>query len=227
MNAGAFPFQGSGPASGLTGGDEDDPRLSAPATERNRAAILEVLSRVLPASGTILELASGTGEHAAWFARHLDAVDWQPSDPDPRLRRSIDAHARDAADAGLRAPAPALDIDVTRRPWPVADAAAAVCINMIHISPWAATTGLFAGCRDVLRDGAPLVLYGPFKRGGAHTADSNAHFDDSLRARDPRWGVRDVDDVAAVARDHDFGLEEIVEMPANNLCLVFRREGSG
>lgn len=209
---------------GLVASADEDPRLHAPATQRNRMPILEVLSRVLPGSGTVLELASGTGEHAAWFAQHLRPLEWQPSDPDAQMRRSIDAHARFA---GVRSMAPARDIDVTQSPWPMERADAAVCINLLHISPWAATEGLFAGCAGLLPARAPLVIYGPFKRGGAHTAESNARFDESLRTRNPEWGVRDVDEVAASATGHGFALSEVVEMPANNLILVFRREEDG
>lgn len=199
---------------------EDEARLHAPATQRNRKPILEVLMRVLPARGTVLELASGTGEHAVWFAHHLRPLVWQPSDADPAMRQSIDAHARAAGIPNIH---PAVEIDATRPPWPVERADAAVCINLLHISPWAATEGLFAGLRQHLAQGAPVAIYGPFKRGGQHTADSNARFDASLRERNPEWGVRDVDDVAEVARANGFSLEETVEMPANNLIAVFRR----
>jgi hypothetical protein len=208
---------------GLSGGKQpSDPRLHAPATQRNRQPILDVLSRVLPGSGTVLELASGTGEHAVWFAQHLRPLVWQPSDADPDMRRSIDAHAHFA---GARSIRPALAIDVTSRPWPIESASAAVCVNLLHISPWAATEGVFAGCADLLPAGAPFAIYGPFKRDGQHTAESNARFDSSLRASDPSWGVRDIEDVSVVAERHGFTLEEIAEMPANNLILVFRRQG--
>lgn len=207
---------------GLRGSDQaGDPRLYAPAAQRNREPILEVLSRVLPGSGTVLELASGTGQHAVWFAQHLRPLVWQPSDADADMRRSIDAHAHFA---GVRSIRPALAIDVTSRPWPIDSANAAVCINLLHISPWAATEGLFAGCAEVLPTGAPLAVYGPFKRDGQHTAESNARFDESLRHSDPAWGVRDVQDVATAGRNA-FALEEVVDMPANNLVLVFRRRG--
>jgi len=212
-------------------GDESDPggrvgldlRLHAPATQRNRAPILEVLSRVLPGSGTVLELAGGTGEHAAYFAQHLRPLIWQPSDADPEMRRSIDSYARFAEVASMR---PALDLDVTWRPWPIARAEAAVCINLLHIAPWAATEGLMAGCAEIL-DGpdAPLVIYGPFKREGVHTAESNAQFDRMLRAENPAWGVRDVAEVTAVAEARGLRLDEVVEMPANNLILVYRKPG--
>ena len=197
-----------------------DPRRHAPATQRNREPILEVLYRVLPASGRVLELASGTGEHAVWFAHALRPLVWVPSDPDPEMRRSIAAHAASAQVRTLETP---LDIDVTRRPWPVAHADAVVCINLLHIAPWAASEGLMAGAAEVLPTDAPLYVYGPFTRDGAHTAESNARFDESLRASDPAWGVRDVAEVTAEAERRGLALDEVVEMPANNLSLVFRK----
>jgi SAM-dependent methyltransferase len=195
-----------------------DGRLHAPATQRNRGPILEVLMRLLPADGTVLEIASGTGEHAAWFAQHLRPLVWQPSDADPDMRASIDAHARAQ---GVRTIQPAIELDVRSSPWPVRRADAVVCINLIHIAPWAAAEGLFDGAAGVLAQGAPLLLYGPFKRGGEHTAESNARFDASLRANDPTWGVRDLDDVDALAADHGFQPQEVVEMPANNLTVAY------
>ncbi len=203
---------------GLRGGE--DARLHAPATQRNRQPILDVLLRVLPSSGTALELASGTGEHAVWFAHNLRPLVWQPSDPDPQMRRSIDSHARAAEVGNIR---PAIEIDVTRGPWPVDTVDAIVCINLLHISPWQATEGLFAGAAAHLAAGAPLVIYGPFKRGGVHSAESNERFDVSLKASNPEWGVRDLDAVAEVAAANGFALEETIEMPANNLTVVFRR----
>ena len=163
-------------------------RRFAPATQRNREPILAVLDRVLPRRGLVLEVASGTGEHAAWFAHNLRPLLWQPSDPDPELRRSITSHG--ASIANLKAP---LDLDVTRSPWPLDEAGAVVCINMIHIAPWAAAEGLMAGAGALLPAGAPLYIYGPFRRDGRHTAPSNAAFDRSLRAENPDWGVRDLE----------------------------------
>ena len=197
-----------------------DGRLHAPATQRNRGPILEVLMRLLPADGTVLEIASGTGEHAAWFAQHLRPLVWQPSDADPEMRASIDAHARAQ---GVRTIQPAIELDVRRNPWPIRRADAVVCINLIHIAPWAAADGLFAGAAGILAPGAPLLLYGPFKRGGQHTSDSNARFDASLRASDPSWGVRDLDEVDALAAGHGFQPREVAEMPANNLLAAFSR----
>lgn len=199
------------------GTDARDPRLHAPATQRNRAAILEVLSRVLPGTGPVLEVASGTGEHAAWFAQHLRPLAWQPSDPDPIMRRSIVAHG--TAVRTLEAP---LDLDATRHPWPIEQAGAVVCINMIHIAPWSAAEGLIEGAAAILPAGGVLYLYGPFKRDGQHTAPSNAAFDAALRAENSAWGVRDLEAVTDLARARGLVLEEVVEMPANNLSVIYR-----
>ena len=198
----------------------DDLRLFAPATQRNRVPILDVLMRVLPARGLALEVASGTGEHALWFAQNLRPLVWQPSDPDPEMRESILSHGRGAELASLRPP---LDLDTTRLPWPIAEADAVVCINLVHIAPWSATLGLLEGAAAILPPEAPLYLYGPFRRDGGHTAESNAHFDRSLRSRNPEWGVRALEDIAAAARDAGLALDETVDMPANNLSVVFRR----
>lgn len=198
---------------------EPGPRaLHAPATARNRDPILEVLLRVLPPAGLALEVASGTGEHAAWFAPRLPGLSWQPSDPDAVARASIEAWRQAAAAGNLLPP---LDLDVRRWPWPLERAEAVVAINMIHISPWQATEGLLRGSAALLGPGAPLVLYGPFRREGRHTASSNEAFDTDLRMRDPSWGVRDLEAVAEVAEAFD--LDEVVAMPANNLTVVFRR----
>lgn len=195
-----------------------DARLRAPATGRNRDPILAVLRRVLPPSGLVLEVASGTGEHAAHFALHLPDLIWQPSDADPRSLASIAAWAAASGAANLRPP---LTLDATVEKWPLGQADAMVCINMIHIAPWEACLGLLAGAKRLLGPGAPLVLYGPYMREGLHTAPSNDAFDRSLRAQNPAWGVRDADAVVAAASG--FRLDEIVEMPANNLTLVLRR----
>lgn len=194
-------------------------RLFAPAAQRNRGPILDVLREELPASGLVLEIASGTGEHVAHFARNLPASTFQPTDPDARARASVAAWI---AASGLGNIRPPLDLDVRRTPWPLAQADALVCINMIHISPWEATESLFATASALLPEGAPLVTYGPYKREGAHTAPSNVEFDASLRATDPAWGVRDLEAVAACAAKNGFSAPRIVEMPANNLTLVFR-----
>jgi SAM-dependent methyltransferase len=192
--------------------------LHAPATERNREPILAVLQRVLPPEGLVLEIASGTGQHAAFFAAALPALRWQPSDPASAHRDSVAAWA-----ASLTNVLPAVELDVERWPWPVTRADAVVCINMIHIAPWSAAQALFAGAARILPAGGVLFLYGPFTRDGQHTAESNQRFDERLRAEDPRWGVRDLGDVTALAGETGFGDPEILVMPANNLSLIFRR----
>jgi SAM-dependent methyltransferase len=197
----------------------DDKRF-APATARNRDAIADVLARILPAKGLVLEVASGTGEHVVWFAEHFPDLVWQPSDPSPAARRSIAAWADHAGRDNIRPP---LELSADGADWPVAAADAVLCINMIHISPWAATEGLLAGAARLLPPGGPLYLYGPYKRDGAHTAPSNADFDESLRARDPDWGVRDMEAVIAAAEAAGLAFEEAVPMPANNFSLILRR----
>ncbi len=197
-----------------------DARLFAPATQRNRVPILDVLSRVLPGEGLVLEVASGTGEHAVWFAQHLRPLTWQPSDADPEMRESIAAHARARGVKSLRPP---LDLDVTSSNWPISQADGIVCINLIHIAPWAVAEGLVAGAARILSSGRVLYLYGPYRRDGGHTAPSNAEFDRSLRSRNPDWGVRDLEAVTRLAQQQGFELREVVEMPANNLSVVFAR----
>jgi hypothetical protein len=197
-----------------------DARRFAPATERNRGPILAVLERVLPARGLVLEIASGTGEHAVAFAERLPGLVIQPSDGDPDALASIEAWRRHAGLANVRAP---LALDVHARPWPLAEAPDAIlCCNMIHIAPWSACLALLDGAASWLAPGKPLVLYGPFREGGVHTAPSNEVFDASLRERDARWGVRDQDEVAAEAAARGLRLDEVVAMPANNRTLVFR-----
>lgn len=191
----------------------------APATARNREPIRAVLARVLPAHGVVLELASGTGEHAVAFATALPALTWQPSDPSAEARASIAAHRDEAGLPNLRPP---LDLDVTALPWPLAHVDAIACINMLHIAPWEAALALFSGAGAVLSPGAPLVTYGPYLIDGA-TAPSNLDFDRSLRARDPRWGVRELRDLEAAAAPHGLTLHEVVALPANNHALVWRR----
>jgi SAM-dependent methyltransferase len=198
-----------------------DDRLYAPATLRNRASIAGVLARWLPSEGTVLEVASGTGEHALHFAAAFPQLVWQPSDPAATHRRSIEAHRRVAGLSNLRPP---LDIDVTAPDWPLPGAVDAVlCCNMIHIAPWAAAEGLCAGAARHLRPGGGLYLYGPFKRDGRHTAPSNASFDATLRAQDPAWGVRDLEAVAALAAAAGLAAPLIEAMPANNLSLWFAK----
>lgn len=196
-----------------------DAKQQAPATQRNREPIREVLARELPPRGTVLEIASGSGEHAIYFARAFADLTWQPSDVGERALASIAAWSAEAQLANLRPP---VALDVTAASWPVAHADAIVCINMVHISPWEATLGLFAGAARLLPAGALLYLYGPYRFSGEFTAPSNAEFDRALRARDPRWGVRDIDEVTAAAARHGFALRATIAMPANNHSLVFR-----
>jgi hypothetical protein len=195
-------------------------RQSAPAALRNREPILGVLQSVLPDAGLVLELASGTGEHAVFFARHLPGLTWQPSDPSLTAHQSIIAWA---ASEGSENVLPPLDIDAASDVWPITHAAALVCINMIHISPWESTLGLMRGAGRLLGPGAPLYLYGPYKRRDHRLEPSNAAFDQSLRSRDPRWGLRELDEVVACAAEHGLRLDQVVEMPANNLSVVFRK----
>jgi hypothetical protein len=197
-----------------------DPRQHAPAAARNRDPILAVLRDVLPGTGTVLEIASGSGEHILHFARGLPGLTFQPSDPNPEARQSIAAWVAESGLANLRPP---LALDAAAPPWPIAAADAVLCINMIHISPWAATEGLLRGAAAILPPGAPLYLYGPYRRAGVPTAPSNEEFDRSLRDRNPDWGLRDLEAVAALAAAAGFGPPAVTEMPANNLSVVFRR----
>jgi SAM-dependent methyltransferase len=194
--------------------------LTSPSVARNREPILAVLRRVLPKQGDILEIASGTGEHAVFFAAALPNLLWQPTDQDPLALRSIAAHR---AAAGLSNLAPPLPLEASASDWPVSHADAVVAINMVHISPWSATEGLIRGSERILPPGGILYLYGAYKENGIHTAPSNAVFDESLRARHPDWGVRDVVDVARLAEAHGLALVQQIAMPAHNLSLVFRR----
>jgi SAM-dependent methyltransferase len=191
-----------------------------PAPERNKGPILEVLRRVLPARGVALEIASGSGQHAAYFAAQLPELVWQPSDVDEVNLASIRSWVAEAAGSNLRAP---LELDVCASDWGVGLVDAVFNANMIHISPWECCAGLIAGAGRHLAPDGVLVMYGPYRVGGAHTAKSNADFDASLKARDARWGVRDCEAVAALALEEGLALEERVEMPANNQVLVFRR----
>ena len=198
-----------------------DPRQHRPHVARNRDPILEVLRRLLPATGLVLEVASGSGEHAAYFATKLPALMWQPTDPDPEAIASTAAHRVTASVPNLLPP---LMLDVMSERWPVDRADAVICCNMIHIAPWSACEGLVAGAARTLPSGGLLYLYGPYKIGGEHTAPSNRNFDLDLRARNPEWGIRDLGDVTALAERHGFKLAETVPMPANNLSVIFQRE---
>jgi len=197
-------------------------RLEAPAALRNRQPIMGVLGRHLPEAGTVLEIASGSGQHIVAFCRQFPHLTWQPSDPDPQARRSITAWS-EHEDLAINAP---LDIDTRDDRWPtdhLDDIVAVIAINMVHISPWDSTVGLFRGAANRLAGGGLVYLYGPYRIEGVHTAPSNAAFDQSLRNRDPSWGVRDRGDVAEVAGEYGFRLIETVAMPNNNFSLIFRR----
>lgn len=192
----------------------------APAAERNRQPILDVLRRVLPSAGLVLEVASGTGQHAIFFSEHLPSLRWQPTDASSEAVQSIGAWVDETARENILAP---LDLDVRSPQWPIAKADALVCINMIHISPWETTEALFHGASKLLAGGAPMVTYGPYRLQGEHTAPSNAAFDQSLRSRNARWGVRDIDELLELGVRTGFTLEERVSMPANNMTLVWTR----
>ncbi|WP_204137711.1 DUF938 domain-containing protein [Halomicronema sp. CCY15110] len=207
-----------------------DKRQHAPAAERNREPIVAVLAEHLPASGTVLEIASGTGQHAVFFAERLAPRSWLPSDPNPIARDSISSWRAIAQPPNLYEP---LAIDVTQAQWPhlvttwqqqhtpVSELRAIVNINMIHIAPWIACEGLFAGAAQLLTVGDVLYLYGPFKQGGRHTAPSNAAFDRSLQQQNPAWGIRDLEAVCETAQTSGFVLQATIPMPANNLSVIF------
>jgi SAM-dependent methyltransferase len=208
----------SDPTPWIVAEDSGALRKHAPATLRNREGIAAELAALLPESGTVLEVASGSGEHAAFFAERFPGLTFVPSDPDAAARASIAAWC-----AGLANVAPPLAIDAVAGDWPIAAADAVLCINMVHISPWDATVGLFSACAELLPPGAPLILYGPYREAGVETAESNLAFDESLKARNPAWGLRDVADVDQLAAECGLGRVQRVAMPANNLMLVYRR----
>ena len=201
-----------------------DVRRHAPATLRNKEPILSVLKEVFPKRGTILEIASGTGEHAVGFAGAFPDAFWLPSDVDRRALISIDAYRQLAS---LQNVMPAIRLDVTDSEWPVGSADAMLCVNMIHITPWHCCEGLLRGAGGLLAPDGPLVIYGPFSRGGVHTAASNAAFDASLKRQNANWGVRDLSDIEAEGTAHGLFLERVVEMPSNNFCLILRARPSG
>lgn len=205
----------------------EDHRQFAPASDRNRDPILAVLKRHLPQTGDglVIEVASGTGQHTAWFAAAFPHLTWQPSDLNADAHHSITAWIAHEGVSNARAP---LRLDATAEAWDeiVLDPppVALLNVNMIHISPWSACEGLMAKAGSLLPEGAHLMMYGPYRRGGRHTAPSNAAFDESLRSRDPSWGIRDLEDVIACAEKNGLGHVETVEMPANNLTVVYRRQ---
>jgi SAM-dependent methyltransferase len=198
-------------------------KREAPATQRNRGPIAEVLRTALPPASLVLEVASGTGEHAIHFAAAFPTLTFQPSDPDPAALQSIAAWGEEAGLPNLRPP---VQLDAAAAEWPVDHADAILCINMVHISPWQATLGLLDGAARLLPPNGPLFLYGPYLRSGVATAPSNLAFDRSLRARDPRWGLRQLEAVEAAAASRGFRLDRIIEMPANNLSVLFRVRGA-
>ena len=201
----------------LKNGDTLLPR--SPAAERNKQPILDVLREVLPTTGRVLEIASGTGQHVSPFARAMPGLIWQPSDPDPDYRATL---LRRGRLEGLKNVLEPIALDVRGTPWPVAAADAVVCINMIHIAPWEATLALILGARNVLPADGVLFLYGPYRREGRHTGPGNVAFDADLRSRNPAWGIRDLESVERLAIDAGFSLDRIVAMPADNLSVVFR-----
>lgn len=200
--------------------DPADPRRFAPSTARNREPILQVLRDLLPTTGRVLEIASGAGEHAAYFADHFPDLTWQPSDADPEASPSIAAWAAQARHGNVKPP---LVLDVARWPWPLESAEAVICINMVHISPWACTEGLMRGAGAILQAGGLLYLYGPYRIDGQQTAPSNEQFEQWLKSLNPEFGVRDLADVQAEAARHGLELVQKIPMPSNNFSLVLRK----
>ena len=196
-----------------------DELLHSPATERNKKPILEVLRHILPSTGLILEIASGTGQHVVHFARELPNLFWQPTDPDEASRATIVARLRAANLDNVKEP---MALDVLSTHWPVNLSDAILCINMIHISPWAATEALFVKAKHVLSSAGVLYLYGPYRQSGRHTEASNESFDTSLRSHNSEWGIRNLEDVTRIAEAQGFVLETTMDMPANNLSVIFR-----
>ncbi|MEM5472228.1 DUF938 domain-containing protein [Hoeflea sp. AS60] len=198
-----------------------DQKLSSPAALRNRGPIADVLADILPGTGKVLEIASGSGEHVIHFASLFPSLVWQPSDPSTDARASIEEWTKAEALSNVLPP---LDIDASSETWPIARADAMIAINMVHISPWPATQGLLKGAGELLDTGGVLMLYGPYRRQGQPLAPSNVDFDTSLSARNPAWGIRLLEDVARTAEQSGLSLTSVVEMPANNLCVVFTRQ---
>ena len=214
-------MKGDAMSDGTSDGTSDDARLYAPSTGRNRNPILGALQLYLPERGLVLEIASGTGEHVSYFASQSPAdLVFQPSDVEAEHRASIDAWVRGLELVNVR---PAIALDAVSDAWPVAQADAVLCINMSHISPWAATEGLIRGAARTLAPGGFLYLYGPYRRDGRHTAASNEGFEQWLKSQSPEYGVRDLEAVAALAAAHGFSPPDVIDMPANNFSVVFRR----
>ena len=204
-------------------GPDEGAKRSAPAASRNRDPITAVLREWLPERGLVLEIASGTGEHAVHFARAFPNLEWQPSDVEPLALGSIAAWVADAQLSNVRAP---VALDAASGKWPCNGADAVLSINMVHISPWASAIGLVQGAARILPAGGSLILYGPWLKDDIATAQSNLDFDADLKRRNPEWGLRRVEDIAELANDYGLGLEEVRTMPANNLMLLFRKRGS-
>lgn len=200
----------------------NDARRTAPHVSRNAQPIADVLRGMLPDEGLVLEIASGSGEHALHFAHAFPRMTFQPTDPDPAALASIEAWQESEGPLNLLSP---LQLDAAAAEWPVDRADAILCINMVHISPWSATEGLMRGVGRLLAPGAPLYLYGAYRRDGVPTAPSNEAFDGWLKAQDERWGVRSLEDVVAEAERNGLTLDAVIEMPANNLSVVFRKIG--
>lgn len=203
---------------------DNDARLHAPATERNRDVILDVLKAHLPTGGALLEVASGTGQHAAHFAPHFPGLDWQPTDIEPHHIDSINAWREHTGTDNLR---PGRHLNVMQADWPVGHLTGPImgltAINLIHIAPFEVTEALVAGAADHVADGGVFFLYGPYKKGGAHTSESNEAFDQSLKSRNPAWGVRDMEVVTELATGAGFSDPHVIAMPANNFSLIFRK----
>lgn len=199
----------------------------APATLRNRKPILAVLKDYLPKHGTILEIASGSGEHASYFVQHLPNHYWQPSDPDEKSRDSISAWWWEIQlnnilpPLNIAAQDDVWSIENIKSPLPVT---AIVCINMTHISPWTSSIGLFKGAARILPEDGILYLYGPYKIDGEHTAPSNEQFDKNLRSQNPEWGIRNLNDIKDLARQNGLSLIKTIPMPANNLSVIFKKD---
>jgi SAM-dependent methyltransferase len=202
------------------GQELDDGRWFTASAERNKGPILALLERTLPRTGLVLEIGSGTGQHVAHFAKALPELSWQPSDLDAEFCESIRSWVVWENLGNVRAP---IELDVCKYPWPVPHADAVLCINIIHVAPWAATKALLTGAKGVLMRGGVLFLYGPYRRFGRHTAASNEAFDAQLRAKDPAWGLRDLEAVVELADRAGFELAKVVDMPANNLSLVLSK----
>lgn len=197
-----------------------DGLIVSPSAERNKGPIAEILMRLLPAQGEVLEISSGTGQHVLHFAQAMPHIRWRPTERDAGSLKSIATRLQQTPAPNIDAPRP---LDVHDAVWPAENVAAVVCINMIHIAPPSATEALLHGAGTVVAPGGILFLYGPYRREGRHTSPGNEAFDARLRAENPQWGVRDLEDVVQRARDRGFDLDQVHDMPANNLSVIFRK----